>query len=393
MPFDPRDVKQHFRGMSPLAKRMIIMLAIAAIVLFIIFGFEAFRSIMIGKAMRAFANPPQTVSTVVATTQEWQPTLTAVGSLRAVNGAELSLEVAGVVDKLYFQSGNDVSAGTVLMTLRSDDDVAKLHALQATADLDAINLARDEKQLKVNAVSKAQVDTDSATLRNAQAQVAEQQAIVDKKTLRAPFAGHLGIRAIDVGQYLAAGTNIVTLQALDPIYVDFTLPQQALAEIREGQLVTATVDTYPDQSFVGKITAINPVVDVATRNVQVRATVANPDHLLLPGMYAKVTIDVGSEERYVTLPQTAIIYNPYGNTVYVVQDKGKDAQGHPQLEAQQAFVTTGPTRGDQVAIVKGVDAGTTVVSAGQMKLRNGSRLIINNSVVPTDNPNPHPQEE
>ncbi|MGB8183298.1 MAG: efflux RND transporter periplasmic adaptor subunit [Stellaceae bacterium] len=393
MPFDPRDVKQHFRGLSPLAKRMIIMLAIAAVVLFIIFGFEAFRSIMIGKAMRAFANPPQTVSTVVATTQEWQPTLTAVGSLRAVNGAELSLEVAGVVDKLYFQSGNDVSAGTVLMTLHSDDDVAKLHALQATADLDAINLTRDEKQLKVNAVSKAQVDTDSATLRNAQAQVAEQQAIVDKKTLRAPFAGHLGIRAIDVGQYLAAGTKIVTLQALDPIYVDFTLPQQALAEIREGQLVTATVDTYPDQSFVGKITAINPVVDVATRNVQVRASLANPDHLLLPGMYAKVTIDIGSEERYVTLPQTAIIYNPYGNTVYVVQDKGKDAQGHPQLEAQQAFVTTGPTRGDQVAILKGVDAGTTVVSAGQMKLRNGSRLIINNSVVPADNPNPHPQEE
>lgn len=393
MPFDPRDVKQHLRGISPLAKRMIIMLAIAAVVLFIIFGFEAFRSIMIAKAMRAFANPPQTVSTVVATTQEWQPTLTAVGSLRAVNGADLSLEVAGVVDKLYFQSGDDVNAGTVLMTLRSDDDVAKLHALQATADLSAINLARDEKQLKINAVSKAQVDTDSATLRNAQAQVAEQQAIVDKKMLRAPFAGHLGIRAVDVGQYLAAGTNIVTLQALDPIYVDFTLPQQALAEIREGQLVTATVDTYADQSFVGKITAINPAVDVATRNVQVRATLANPDHLLLSGMYAKVTIDVGAEQRYVTLPQTAIIYNPYGNTVYVVQDKGKDAQGHPQLEAHQAFITTGPTRGDQVAILKGIDAGTAVVSAGQMKLRNGSRLIINNSVVPTDNPNPQPQEE
>jgi len=393
MPFDPRDVKQHLRGISPLAKRMIIMLAIAAVVLFIIFGFEAFRSIMIAKAMRAFANPPQTVSTVVATTQEWQPTLTAVGSLRAVNGADLSLEVAGVVDKLYFQSGDDVNAGTVLMTLRSDDDVAKLHALQATADLSAINLARDEKQLKINAVSKAQVDTDSATLRNAQAQVAEQQAIVDKKMLCAPFAGHLGIRAVDVGQYLAAGTNIVTLQALDPIYVDFTLPQQALAEIREGQLVTATVDTYADQSFVGKITAINPAVDVATRNVQVRATLANPDHLLLPGMYAKVTIDIGAEQRYVTLPQTAIIYNPYGNTVYVVQDKGKDAQGHPQLEAHQAFITTGPTRGDQVAILKGIDAGTAVVSAGQMKLRNGSRLIINNSVVPTDNPNPQPQEE
>lgn len=391
MPFDPRDVTQRIRG--PLAKRMIIMLALAAVVLIIIFGYEAFKSYMISKFMRSFANPPQTVSTIVATTQEWQPTTTAVGSLRAVNGADLSLEVAGVVDKIYFDSGNDVSAGTVLMTLRSDDDVAKLHALQATADLDAINLARDEKQLKVNAVSKAQVDTDSATLRNAQAQVAEQQAIVDKKTLRAPFAGHLGIRAVDVGQYLNAGTTIVTLQALDPIYVDFTLPQQALSEIREGQLMTATVDTYPDQSFTGKITAINPLVDVATRNVSVRATLANPDHLLLPGMYAKVTIDVGSEERYVTLPQTAVIYNPYGNTVYLLQDKGKDAQGHPQLQAQQAFVTTGPTRGDQVAILKGVDAGATVVTAGQMKLRNGSPVIVNNSVVPANSPNPQPQEE
>ncbi|HEV2265062.1 MAG TPA: efflux RND transporter periplasmic adaptor subunit [Stellaceae bacterium] len=391
MPFDPRDVTQRIRG--PLAKRMIIMLALAAVVLIIIFGYEAFKSYMISKFMRSFANPPQTVSTIVATTQEWQPTTTAVGSLRAVNGADLSLEVAGVVDKIYFDSGNDVSAGTVLMTLRSEDDVAKLHALQATADLDAINLARDEKQLKVNAVSKAQVDTDSATLRNAQAQVAEQQAVVDKKTLRAPFAGHLGIRAVDVGQYLNAGTTIVTLQALDPIYVDFTLPQQALSEIREGQLMTATVDTYPDQSFTGKITAINPLVDVATRNVSVRATLANPDHLLLPGMYAKVTIDVGSEERYVTLPQTAIIYNPYGNTVYLVEDKGKDAQGHPQLQAQQAFVTTGPTRGDQVAILKGVDAGATVVTAGQMKLRNGSPVIVNNSVVPANSPNPRPQEE
>ncbi|HEV2161658.1 MAG TPA: efflux RND transporter periplasmic adaptor subunit [Stellaceae bacterium] len=391
MPFDPRDVTQRIRG--PLAKRMIIMLALAAVVLIIIFGYEAFKSYMISKFMRSFANPPQTVSTIVATTQEWQPTTTAVGSLRAVNGADLSLEVAGVVDKIYFDSGNDVSAGTVLMTLRSEDDVAKLHALQATADLDAINLARDEKQLKVNAVSKAQVDTDSATLRNAQAQVAEQQAVVDKKTLRAPFAGHLGIRAVDVGQYLNAGTTIVTLQALDPIYVDFTLPQQALSEIREGQLMTATVDTYPDQSFTGKITAINPLVDVATRNVSVRATLANPDHLLLPGMYAKVTIDVGSEERYVTLPQTAIIYNPYGNTVYLVEDKGKDAQGHPQLQAQQAFVTTGPTRGDQVAILKGVDTGATVVTAGQMKLRNGSPVIVNNSVVPANSPNPRPQEE
>ena len=250
-----------------------------------------------------------------------------------------------------------------------------------------------QRQLQAQAVSKQQVDSDAATLKSDLAQVAQQQATLDYKAIRAPFAGRAGIRQVDIGQYLAPGTAIVTLQALDPIYVDFTLPQQALSEIREGQLVTATVDTFPDQNFIGKITAINPKVDVATRNIQVRATIANPDHLLLPGMYAKVTIDVGSEERYVTLPQTAVVYNPYGNTVYLVQDKGKDAQGHPQLEAQQAFVTTGPTRGDQVAILKGVDAGVTVVTAGQMKLRNGSPVIVNNSVVPANSPNPQPQEE
>jgi membrane fusion protein (multidrug efflux system) len=390
MPFDPRDVT---RRMSPLARRMIIMLILAAIVLILIFGFEAFRSHMIAKAMKAFANPPQTVSTVVATTQDWQPQLEAVGSLRAVNGADLSLEVSGIVDQIRFHSGDDVAAGTVLLTLRADQDIAQLHALQAMADLDAINLARDQKQLRVNAISKAQVDTDEATLRNAQAQVAAQQALVDKKTLRAPFAGHLGIRQVDLGQYLGAGTTVVTLQALDPIYVDFTLPQQAVAQVDVGQTVTATVDAFPDRTFTGKIIAISPLVSTSTRNVSVRATLANAQHRLLPGMYAKINIDVGTPQRYVTLPQTAITYNPYGDTVYLVESKGKDAQGHPILEAEQTFVTTGATRGDQISVLKGVSAGQTVVSAGQMKLRNGSHLIINNSVEPTDNPNPHPAEE
>ncbi len=393
MPFDPRDVTQRIRGMNPTTKRMIVMLVAAALVLIAIFGFEAFRSYMIGQAMKAFANPPQTVSTVVATAQEWQPQLDAVGSVRAVSGADLSIEVNGIVDQIHFRSGDDVAAGAVLLTLRDDNDVAQLHALQATADLAAINLARDQKQLRINAVSKAQVDTDSATLRNAQAQVAEQQAVVDKKTLRAPFAGHLGIRAVDVGQYLAAGTTIVTLQSLDPIYLDFNLPQQALAQIHDGQKIVATVDTFPGETFAGTISAVNPKVDTATRNVQVRATLANPQHRLLPGMYAKVDIDVGTPQRYVTLPQTAITYNPYGDTVYLVENQGKDAQGHPLVVAHQTVVTTGATRGDQIAILKGVTDGATVVSAGQMKLRNGSHLLINNTVRPTDDPNPHPQDE
>lgn len=390
MPFDPRDVTQR---MSPLAKRMIVMVTLSAIVLIAVFGVKAFIAYKGAQIMRAFSNPPQTVSTVVATAQEWRPQLKAVGSLRAVRGADLSLEVAGIVDQIHFHSGDDVTAGTVLLTLRDDQDVAQLRALQATADLNAINLARDQKQLKVNAVSKAQVDTDQATLRNAQAQVAAQQAVVDKKVLRAPFAGHLGIRQVDVGQYLNSGMTVVTLQALDPIYLDFNLPQQALAQIRDGQKVIATVDTFPGQNFSGTITAISPQVSTSTRNVQVRASLGNPQHKLLPGMYAKVDIDVGAKQNYVTLPQTAITYNPYGDTVYLVESKGKDAQGREILEAHQTFVTVGPTRGDQIAIVKGVKDGDVVVSAGQMKLRNGSHLIINNSVEPTNNPNPHPQEE
>ena len=186
---------------------------------------------------------------------------------------------------------------------------------------------------------------------------------------------------------------IVTLQALDPIFVDFYLPQQALDEIKVGQTVTAKVDTYPDQEFTGKITAINPKVDQNSRNVQVRATLDNADHKLLPGMFATVGIATGAPQRYVTLPQTAITYNPYGNTVYLVDDKGKDANGKPQLAARQTFVTTGATRGDQVAVLKGVKEGDTVVTAGQIKLRNGTPLIVNNTVQPSDDANPQPVDK
>jgi membrane fusion protein (multidrug efflux system) len=343
--------------------------------------------------MAAFSNPPQTVSTAVAQVQPWQPTLESVGSLRAVNGADLSLEVAGIVDKVNFNSGDDVAAGTLLLQLRADDDIAKLHSLQATADLASSTYVRDQKQFKIQAVSQAALDIDAANLKNAQAQVAEQQAVVDKKFVHAPFAGHLGIRQVDIGQYLNAGTAIVTLQALDPIYVDFSLPQQALDQIAVGQSLTAKIDTYPDQSFAGTISAIDPKVDPDTRNIQLRATLANPDHKLLPGMYATVDISVGSPQNYVTLPQTAITYNPYGSTVYIVDDGGTDAQGKPQLVARQAFVSTGQTRGDQVAVTAGVKNGETVVTSGQIKLRNGSHLIVNNSVTPTDNPNPQPVDK
>ena len=370
-------------------KRMVIMLIAVAVVFGGIFGFQAFKAMMIKKFMSSMAQPPQTVTALKAANSPWQPNLEAVGSLRAVKGADLSLEVSGVVDTISFNSGDDVNEGTLLLKLRSDDDQAKLESLQATADLNQITYDRDQKQFKLQAVSQATIDTDAANLKNAQAQAAQQQAILDKKTLKAPFTGHLGIRAVDLGQYLGAGTVIVTLQALDPIFVDFFVPQQSIDQLKLGQQVAVKIDAFKDQTFPGEISAINPKVDASTRNVQVRAALKNADHKLIPGMYATVGISTGALQNYVTLPQTAITYNPYGNTVYIVDDKGKDASGKSQLVARQNFVTTGTTRGDQVAILKGVNEGEMVVTSGQIKLHNGSTVLIDNSVQPTADASPN----
>jgi membrane fusion protein (multidrug efflux system) len=335
-------------------------------------------------------SPPQTVSATKAASSEWQPNIEAVGSLRAVKGADLSLEVAGVVDTITFNSGDDIEQGALLLKLRSDDDVAKLESLQATADLSQITYQRDLKQFQIQAVSQATLDTDAANLKNAKAQVAQQQAILDKKTLRAPFAGHLGIRAVDLGQYLGAGTVIVTLQALDPIFLDFFVPQQSVDQVRIGQTVTVRIDAFKDQTFPGEISAINPRVDASSRNVQVRAALKNADHKLLPGMYATVDISTGAPRNYITLPQTAITYNPYGDTVYIVDSKSGPDGGKPQLVARQTFVTTGPTRGDQVAVLKGVSEGEMIVTAGQIKLHNGTPILIDNSIMPTADAAPLP---
>jgi membrane fusion protein (multidrug efflux system) len=289
-----------------------------------------------------------------------------------------------------FKSGDDVQAGTPLLKLHAEDDAAKLESLRATADLDRINYERDLKQAKIQAVSQSTLDADSANLKNANAQVAQQQAILGKKTLRAPFAGHLGIRAVDVGQFLGAGTMVVTLQALDPIYVDFFVPQQAIDQVRLGQTAAVKIDAFPKDAFAGEISAINPRVDAGSRNVQVRATLPNADHRLLPGMYATLEIKVGQPQRYITLPQTAITYSPYGDSVYVVDDKGSGPDGKPQRVARQSFVTTGATRGDQVAVLDGVKDGETVVVAGQIKLHNGSTVLINNAIMPTADAAPVP---
>lgn len=370
-------------------KRLVIMLVIVGLVLGGVFGFGIFRNIMIGKFLATLSNPPQTVATITAADSSWQSSLTSVGSVVAINGANISAEVSGIVDTIDFKSGDNVAKGAPLVTLRPNNDNAVLQQLQATAKLDGITYQRDLKQLQADAVSQAQVDTDRATFEAAQAQVSAQQALMNEKIIKAPFAGTLGIRQVDIGQYLSAGTQIVTLQQLNPLFVDFYLPQQALTQVKVGQAVTITVDAFPGQSFPAQVSAINSAVDTTTRTVQVRATVQNDQLLLKPGMFTSVSIAVGEPQNLITLPQAAITYNPYGDTVYVVTTtKGSD--GKDSMNAKQQFVQLGDTRGDQVAILKGLNAGDVVVTAGQLKLHQGSIVTINNDVKMSDDPNPNP---
>lgn len=376
-----------------MTKRMIIMLAVVGVFFGGILAWQLFiKPAMIKKFMSAAPVPPQTVSTTKADFAEWQSQFEAVGTLRAMRGADVAPEVAGIVSAIHFRSGQEVQAGAPLLQLNADADVAKLQSLAAAAQLAEANYQRDQKQLEFQAVSQALVETDAANLKSAKAQVAEQQALVAKKSIRAPFAGRLGIRAVDLGQYLNPGTKIVTLQALDPIFVDFYAPQKSLDRVKLKQKVALRVDAFPGQQFAGEISSIDPKVDPATRNVAVQATVRNSKHALLPGMFATVTIASGAPQRYITLPQTAVAYNPYGETVFIVQER-KGADGKTSLVAQQKFVTTGATRGDQVAVLTGLEAGDTVVTAGQIKLRSGTPVAINNSIEPANNPAPRPQDE
>jgi len=334
---------------------------------------------------------PASVSTAKAVFEEWMPKMEVVGTFQPVRGADLSVEVPGIIDEVSFDSGGNVAAGAPLIRLRDSDDVAKLRTLEAARDLAKSNFDRDKAQLDRMLIARAQFDVTSANLQSYEAQVAEQQAIVAKKTLRAPFAGQLGIRAVNAGQFISPGTVVVTLQALDPIYLDFFLPQQVLDRAKVGQEVTVRVDAYPQATFTGRISTIDPKVDTATRNVAVRATLPNRDRRLLPGMFATAEILTGEPQRFITLPQTAITFNPYGNMVFRVTEEA-GAEGKQSLVVRQTVVTTGQTRGDQIAVLSGLDEGDLVVSAGQTKLQNNSPVTVNNAVQPSNDPNPQPRE-
>lgn len=374
-------------------KRMIWVILGTLALIAVIVGIKV---LLVMRMIHSMPQPgPVTVSTVKAAEQPWQPALNAVGTLRAANGADLAAEVAGLVTDVNLKSGQEVKKGQLLVQLRDGDEVAQLQQLQANAELSKITLERARKQLAAQAISQADFDTAQADTKARQAAVAQQQVVIAKKQLRAPFDGRAGIITISPGDYLAAGTTVVTVQQLDPLYVDFNVPQGELGRLKVGQPVTLSLDAYAGRSFSGKLSAINPKVDTSTRNVQVEATVPNHDQTLTPGMFAKVSVDVGQQRTQLTLPQAAIVYNPYGDTVYVVQpSKGKDAKGKPYPPTvKQAFVTTGDSRGDQVAILKGISAGTEVVTSGQMKLKNDAPITVDNRVQPADSASPTPQEQ
>jgi membrane fusion protein (multidrug efflux system) len=390
-----------------MTKRMLIMIGgIVVLVLILAGGFALHIKKLIASAPKPFA---QTVTATKVTAQEWQPSLAAVGSVAPVRGVDVTTEIAGLVREIHFKSGQDVKKGEILVELNADSDKAQLASLQAAAELAATVLKRDKAQFDAQAIAQAQVDSDAADLKSKRALAAQQQANIDKKTIRAPFSGKLGITTVNPGQYLNPGDKIVTLQTIDPIYVDFNLPQKQVGALQLGQVVNVTSDGFAGVTFPGRITAISPKVDTATRNVVVEATLANPKRQLLPGMFANANVEVGEKKRYLTLPQTAITYNPYGSTVFVVMTadeaaaaakaRGSASAAAPAqaasgsgLVVQQAFVTTGGTRGDQVAILSGLKEGQQVVTSGQVKLKNGSSIVIDNSVVPADSPDPTPQE-
>ncbi|MBS0359584.1 MAG: efflux RND transporter periplasmic adaptor subunit [Proteobacteria bacterium] len=370
-------------------KNMLIMLICVGILFGGIFLYKFIGGLMFKKFMQENQSPAVTVSAMKIGYSSWHPLVKASGSSRAIRGVDVTTELAGLVKTIYFTPGTSVDEGTVLVQLNADADNAQLRALEATANLAEITYNRDKAQYEANAISKAILDTDEGNLKNSKALAEQQAATVLKKTIRAPFTGRLGISQVNPGQYLNPGDKIVTLQQLDPIYVDFFVPQQTLTQLKMNQPVQVSIDTFPDKIFSGKITTINPIADSTTRNVEIEATLENPNHDLVPGLYGVVEVRTGEPQQYLTLPLTALSFNPYGDIVFIVKEDGKDKKGKPLLKVTQTFVKTGETRGDQISILEGLKEGDMVVTSGQMKLRNGSTVIINNTVAPLNNPAPN----
>jgi membrane fusion protein (multidrug efflux system) len=374
-----------------MAKRMILMLTLT-VVFVAALGFVKFKQIQTAIAQgAAFQPPPEAVTTIVARREDWPATLNAIGTLAAVQGVTVSTDLPGTIDRISFESGQFVRQGEVLAQLDTRQERAQLAAIETQRELASLNYGRMKDLLDQRVISRAEYDRAVTDQKHSNAQVAEIQTTIERKTIRAPFSGVLGIRQANRGQYLGAGDPVVLLQSLNPIYVNFGVPQQEAVHLRVGRSVRLSVNELSGLETVGRITAIDAIVDESTRNVQVQATVPNPDGRLRPGMFVQTAVAMGEARTVIALPAPAISYAPYGDSVFVVTDL-KNPNGQTYRGVRQQFVKLGGSRGDQVAVLEGIQPGDEVVTSGVFKLRNGAAIQINNSVRPANSRAPKPED-
>jgi membrane fusion protein (multidrug efflux system) len=374
-------------------KKRIILSIVGVIAL--VAGLGGIKFLQIGRmsAQALQTPPPETVTTAVARRQTWESLLPAVGSLQAVQGVTVEAELAGKVVQIAFEPGTKVRAGDLLLKQDTSLEEAQLRAAEAAATLAKTNLERTKELFIRNTISKSEWDNAETQFKQAVAQADTFRATIAKKNIRAPFAGLLGIRLVNLGEFLHEGDAIVSLQSLDPIFVNFLLPQQELAKMGLGLKVRVTTDALPGEVIEGTITAINPQVDAATRNIRIQATVANPRERLRPGMFAEVAVVLAGRNEVIAIPATSVLYAPYGDSVFVVEEKKSEKTGEPVKSVRQQFARLGEKRGDFVSVVSGVKEGEAVVSTGVFKLRNGQDVVVDNTLSPEFKLRPMPENK
>ena len=381
-----------FQNGAVMLKRMIVMLTVTLLIVAAL-GFVKFQQIQTAIAEgAAYQAPPEAVTTVVAEQEEWPATLSAIGTVAAVQGVTVSADLPGTVERILFESGQAVRAGDVLAVLDTRQEQAQLTAVEARLELARLTFERMQGLLQERVISQAEFDRATAEFRQSEAQLGEIRAVIQRKTIRAPFSGVLGLRQVNLGQYLAGGDPLVTLQALNPIHVNFGVPQQSASLVPVGRSIRITTDAAgASEGSVrsGRVTAIDSLVDEATRNIQVQATLPNPGGTLRPGMFVQTEVALGRGRPVIALPASAINYAPYGDSVFIVSEMKAD-DGRTYRGVRQQVVTLGPARGDQIAVLSGIKPGEEVVTSGLFKLRNGAAVQINNSVRPANSPAPAP---
>jgi membrane fusion protein, multidrug efflux system len=374
-----------------MAKRMILMLVVLLAIVGGL-GFAKYKQVEAAIAMGAsFQPPPTAVTTVVAHHDTWPSTLSVIGTAAAIQGVTVSADLPGTIDKIHFESGQSVNQGDILVELDTRQERAQLASLEAQRDLARINYDRAQQLVKAGVISHSEYDNATAQQKATEAQVGDIHAAIARKTIHAPFSGVLGIRQVSLGQYLAAGQAIVSLQSLNPIYVNFGVPQQDTPKIVPGHVLRVSNSDLPGMGFTGRIVALDSVINEQTRNIQVQAIVTNKANKLRPGMFLQVELPVGQARQVVPLPASAINYAPYGDSVFIVTEM-KDPKGNTYRGVRQQVVKIEGSRGDQVAVTSGVNPGDEVVSSGVFRLRNGAPIQVNNTVKPDNNPAPKPED-